>query len=107
MGTLDSGGVQAAAGAGWASMGLAGLAGRARARADWVGPQARPNPIDRFFFRNISQCKIHSGKFQQMFKGTENTQKISKIPGKFLETDYDMNNPNKAFGADEKDFRAF
>jgi hypothetical protein len=27
----------------------AGPAGPARARAGWVGPQARPNPIDRFF----------------------------------------------------------
>jgi hypothetical protein len=40
-------------------------------------------------------------------QGTKNTQKITKIPGKFLEIDYDMNNPNKAFGAYKKDFRAF
>jgi hypothetical protein len=32
---------------------------------------------------------------------------LIKIPGKFLEIDYDMNNPNKAFGAHEKDFSAF
>jgi hypothetical protein len=38
---------------------------------------------------------------------TKNTQKITKIPGKFLEIDYDMDNPNKAFGAHEKGFRAF
>jgi hypothetical protein len=42
-----------------------------------------------------------------LFKGTKNTPKITKIPGKLLEIDYDMNNPNKAFGAHEKDFRAF
>jgi hypothetical protein len=36
-----------------------------------------------------------------------NAQKITKNPGKFLEIDYDMNNPNKAFGAHEKNFRAF
>jgi hypothetical protein len=42
-----------------------------------------------------------------LFKGAKNTPKITKIPGKFLEIDYDMNNPNKAFGAHEKDFRAF
>jgi hypothetical protein len=42
-----------------------------------------------------------------MFKGTENTQKISKNPGKLLEIDWDMNNPNKAFGTHEKDIRAF
>jgi hypothetical protein len=41
-----------------------------------------------------------------MFRGTKNTQKITKIPGKFLEIAYDMNNPNKAFVAHEKDFRA-
>jgi hypothetical protein len=38
-----------------------------------------------------------------LFKGTKNTPKIIKIPGKFLEIYYDMNNPNKAFGAHEKD----
>jgi hypothetical protein len=42
-----------------------------------------------------------------MFRGTKNTQKITKISGKFLEIDEDTNNPNKAFGAHEKDFRAF
>jgi hypothetical protein len=42
-----------------------------------------------------------------LFKGAKNTPKIKKIPRKFLEKDYDMNNPNKAFGAHEKDFRAF
>jgi hypothetical protein len=40
-------------------------------------------------------------------QGTKNTQKITKIPGTFLEIDQDTNNPNKAFGAHEKDFRAF
>jgi hypothetical protein len=33
--------------------------------------------------------------------------KILKISRKFPELDYDMNNPNKVFGAHEKDFRAF
>jgi hypothetical protein len=42
-----------------------------------------------------------------MSRGTKNTQNFTKIPGKFLEIDEDMNNPNKAFGAHEKDFRAF
>jgi hypothetical protein len=42
-----------------------------------------------------------------LFKGTKNALKITKIPGKFLEIDYDMNNPNKAFGAHAKDIRAF
>jgi hypothetical protein len=42
-----------------------------------------------------------------MFRGTKNTLKITKIPRKILEIAYDMNNPNKAFSAHEKDFRAF
>jgi hypothetical protein len=29
------------------------------------------------------------------------------MSGKFPELDWDMNNPNKVFGAYEKDFRAF
>jgi hypothetical protein len=29
------------------------------------------------------------------------------MSGKFPETDWDMNNPNKVFNAHEKDFRAF
>jgi hypothetical protein len=37
----------------------------------------------------------------------ENTQKIPKILGKFPETYWDMKNPNKVFGAHEKDFRVF
>jgi hypothetical protein len=42
-----------------------------------------------------------------LLKGTKNTPKITKILGKFLEIDQDMNNPNKAFEGHEKDFRAF
>jgi hypothetical protein len=42
-----------------------------------------------------------------LFKGTKNTLKITKIPEKFLGTDYEMNNLNKAFGAHEKDFIGF
>jgi hypothetical protein len=41
-----------------------------------------------------------------LFKGTKNTPKITKISGKFPETDWDTNNPNKVFVAHEKDFRA-
>jgi hypothetical protein len=42
-----------------------------------------------------------------LFKGTKNTQKISKISGKLLEMIWVKMNPNKLFGAHEKDFRAF
>jgi hypothetical protein len=41
-----------------------------------------------------------------LFKGTKNTLKITTIPGKFPETHWDMNNPNKVVGVHEKDFRA-
>jgi hypothetical protein len=40
-------------------------------------------------------------------RDTENTQKIPKILGKFPETHWDMNNPNKVFGVQEKYCRAF
>jgi hypothetical protein len=42
-----------------------------------------------------------------LFKGTKNTPKVTKIPGKLAELDWSMNNPNKVFGAREKDFRSF
>jgi hypothetical protein len=34
-------------------------------------------------------------------------EKSQTIPGKFLEINWNMNNPNKVFGVQEKDFRAF
>jgi hypothetical protein len=37
----------------------------------------------------------------------KNTTKITKIPRNFPEAHWDMSNPNKIFGAHEKDFRAF
>jgi hypothetical protein len=54
---------------------------------DWVGPSGSAQVGKEFCFfpESIFQCKINSGKPQKMFKGTENTQKIPKIPGKFLE----------------------
>jgi hypothetical protein len=57
-----------------------------------------------FFFEFIFNAKNNSRKCRNCFKGTKNTRKITNIPEKFLEIDYDMNNPNKAFGAHEKDF---
>jgi hypothetical protein len=42
-----------------------------------------------------------------LFKGTKKTPKITKIPGKFRETHWDMNNPNKVVGVNEEDFGAF
>jgi hypothetical protein len=69
-----------------------------------VGPLARPNPVDFLFFKIFFSARTNPGNAQKMFRGTKNTQKITKIPGKILEIAYDMNNPNKAFGAHEKDF---
>jgi hypothetical protein len=61
-----------------------------------------------FFFSKINSSeKTITVKSSKSLQGTKNTQKITKNSGKFLETDYDMSNPNKAFGAHEKDFRAF
>jgi hypothetical protein len=87
---------------------LSGLAGRASAGAGGLGRasgSAQSGRVD-FLFLNIFQCKNKSRKCPEMFRGTKNTQKITKIPGKFLEIAYDMNNPNKAFVAHEKIFRA-
>jgi hypothetical protein len=68
---------------------------------------AQSGRVDFLFFEFIFNVKTNSSKVLKLFKGTKKTRKITKIPGKFLEIDYDMNNPNKAFGAHEKDFRAF
>jgi hypothetical protein len=57
-----------------------------------------------FFLKIFFSARTNPGNAQKMFRGTKNTQKITKIPGKILEIAYDMNNPNKAFGAHEKDF---
>jgi hypothetical protein len=46
-------------------------------------------------------------KAEIILKARKILEKSQKIPEKFLEIDYDMNNPNKAFVAHEKDFRAF
>jgi hypothetical protein len=58
------------------------------------------------FFEINFNAKTIPDKLWKLFKGTKNTQKITKIPGKFPETHWDMKNPNKVFGAHEKDFRA-
>jgi hypothetical protein len=70
------------------------------------GLRARPRK-EGFFFEFIFNAETNSRKVYKLFKGTKNTPKITKIPGQFLEIDYDMNNPNKAFGAHAKDFRGF
>jgi hypothetical protein len=65
----------------------AGWCGPAAVGTGWVGPQARPNPVDRFFFGFIFNAKTNSRKVWKLLKGTKNTPKITKIPGKFLEID--------------------
>jgi hypothetical protein len=61
---------------------------------------------DLFFFETIFQRKNKFGNSRKCLQCTKNTPKITKIPEKFLETHWDMNNPNKVFGDHEKDFRA-
>jgi hypothetical protein len=55
----------------------------------WTGSGLRAQVgTDRFcFFRNYFPVQNKLGKPQKMFKGTENTQKIPKNPGKFPEID--------------------
>jgi hypothetical protein len=74
----------------------------------WVEPTGSAQvEKDRFFSEIISSAKTITVKSSKWLQSTKNTQKITKNPEKFLQIDYDMNNPNKAFGAHEKDFRAF
>jgi hypothetical protein len=57
--------------------------------------------IFRIYFENNSR------KSRNCFKDMKNTRKIPNISEKIAETNSDMNNPNKVFGAHENDFRAF
>jgi hypothetical protein len=86
-----------------------GFGGSGWAGAGWVGPtgSAQSGCIGFLFFEFIFNAKTNSRKVYKFFKGTKNTLKITKILGKFLEIDWDMNNPHKVFGVHEKDFRAF
>jgi hypothetical protein len=73
------------AGPRWAPRGP--RSGRRRAEGGWVGPSCSAQ-LDRIgFFRNIFQCKTNVGNAQKMSRGTKNTQRITKIPRKFLEID--------------------
>jgi hypothetical protein len=76
-------------------MGLAGLAGRAAGAGGlgrgggWVGPSGSAQ-LDRFFFffsEINSSAKTITVKSSKCLQGTKNTQKITKISGKFLEID--------------------
>jgi hypothetical protein len=88
----------------WAPRGL--TAGSVRT---WVGPSssAQLDRIDFLFFEIIFNAKQFQKKSRTCLKARKNTSKITKIPRKFPETHWDMNNPNKVFGAHEKGFRAF
>jgi hypothetical protein len=91
-------------GPGWAEAG-AGRSGRTGS-----GLQARPvrNRIGFSFFSNLFLMRKQiPEKSRNCVKARKILRKSQKILGKFLEIAYDMNNPNKAFGAHEKDFRAF
>jgi hypothetical protein len=86
---------------------LAGQAGPERVRVGPSGSAQTGRIRFCFFFRNIFQRKNKFGNSRKCLQGTKNTSKSPKIPGKFLETHWDMSYPNKVFGAHKKDFRAF
>jgi hypothetical protein len=48
---------------------------------------AQSGRVDFLFFEIFFSAKTDPGNAQKMFRGTKNTQKITKIPGKFLEID--------------------
>jgi hypothetical protein len=72
-------------------MGPAGPGGWADAGGpERVGPSgsARSSSIGFFLFSEIiSSAKTITVKSSKCLQGTKNTQKITKIPGKFLEID--------------------
>jgi hypothetical protein len=73
--------------AGWAALGWrlgrCGRSGLGRASGS-----AQSGRVDFLFFsKYFFSAKTNSGNAQKMFRGTKNTQKITKIPGKFLEID--------------------
>jgi hypothetical protein len=81
------------------------MRGHGRTSADGLGPNEKKG---FFHFLNlIFNAKTFPKNPRKCFKARKNTQKIPKILGKFPETDWDTNNPNKIFGAHEKKFRAF
>jgi hypothetical protein len=84
-----------------------GLAGGPRLDGGGSGLRARPKPKGGFFFEFIFQHQHNFGNSRKCLQGMKNTPKITKLPGKFPELDWSMNNQNKVFGAQEKDFRAF
>jgi hypothetical protein len=59
--------------------------------------------FSEFYLREKNNLEVA----RYFIKSTKNILKIPKILGKFPETDWDMNNPNKVFGAYEKNFRSF
>jgi hypothetical protein len=66
--------------------------GRGWAGADWVGPSgsAQVGRIGFVFFQfseTISSAKTITVNSSKCLQDTKNTQKITKIPGKFLEVD--------------------
>jgi hypothetical protein len=70
-------------GSAWAAAGPAAGGGRL-GRAFGLDPVRYDLSI---FFEFIFNAKTILEKSRNCFKGTKNTRKITKIPGKFLETD--------------------
>jgi hypothetical protein len=75
--------------AGWASTGWSDRVGLTD-----VGPAQKKRKGLLFSEFNF-QCENNSRKSRNCFKGTKNTQKIPRIPGKFLEIGWNMNNPKQ------------
>jgi hypothetical protein len=67
----------------------------------------RDNKKISFYVRKYFREKNNLEISIYFIKVTKNILKIANIPGKFPETHWDTSNPNKVFGAHEKDFRAF
>jgi hypothetical protein len=89
-------------------MGFAGPGYRAGGRwSERVGPTGSAQK-DRigfvFLFELIFNAKTIPEILESILKARKNTSKITKIPGKFPELDWSMNNPNKVFGTHEKRF---
>jgi hypothetical protein len=68
-----------------------GWARAERVRAERVGPSGSARSSKRvlllLFSEIISSAKTITVKSSECLQGTKNTQKITKIPGKFLEID--------------------
>jgi hypothetical protein len=92
----------------WAWAGLAAGPERTWVEARWVGPSgsAQLDRIGFVFFEFIFNAKTIPEKSSSCFKAPKILGKFQTIYEKIPETLWDMSNPNKIFGAHEKDSRS-